>query len=132
MTGPAKPGHNGGPPLDEPLPERQGRCRDCRHWTPPPESSERAYEAFRVGLSRRRVRKPSGSCDRVLLGNSRNPAFSSTAGNFSCRNFEPAAPKPAPKGSGFVTIWRGNRILWQGPEDEMPPRFREDDDPVES
>ena len=128
---PFPPGHNGGPPLDDPRPERSGRCRDCRHWHPPPESLERDYELFRLGLSRRRVRKPAGTCDRVLLGKSAIPAFSSTAGNFGCRNFEPAPPRPAPKGGGFVTIWRGNRILWKGPEDEIPARFRDGDDPAD-
>lgn len=126
------PGHNGGPPLDDPAPDRPGRCRDCRHWTPPPENLERDHEFFRLGLSRRRVKRPTGTCDRVLLGNSNIPAFSATAANFSRRNFEPAPPKPPSKGGGFVTIWEGDRILWKGPEDEIPPRFRDRDaDPDE-
>lgn len=29
---------------------------------------------------------------------------------------------------GFVTIWVGNRVVWKGPEDEIPPRFRDGDD----
>ncbi len=124
---PFPPGHNGGPPLDDPAPERRGRCRDCIHWTPPPEGLERDYEAFRLGLSRRRVKRPTGFCDRVLLGNSRTPAFSGTEGHFSCHNFEAAPPRPQPKGGGFVTIWSGNRVVWKGPEDEMPPRFRDRD-----
>ncbi|WP_323042983.1 hypothetical protein [Gemmobacter sp.] len=124
---PVPPGHNGGPPLDDPASDRPGRCRDCRHWTPPPEGLERDYEAFRLGLSRRRIKRPTGFCDRVLLGNSKIPAFSGTAGNFSCRNFEPAPPKPAPRGRGFVTIWVGNRVVWKGPEDEIPDRFRDGD-----
>ena len=132
MTGPAKPGHNGGPPLDDPLPERSGPCRDCRHWTPPHEGLERDYEFFRLGLSHRRVKRPTGTCDRVLLGNSSIPAFSATAGNFSCRNFEPAPPKPRAEGGGFVTIWDGDRIVWKGTEGEIPPRFRDGDDPAES
>lgn len=121
------PGHNGGPPLDEPVPERPGRCRDCRHWTPPLESLERDYEAFRLGLSRRRIKRPTGFCDRVLLGNSKIPAFSGTTGSFACRNFEPAPPKPPPRGRGFVTIWEGDRIVWKGPEDEVPAHFLDDD-----
>ena len=88
-------GHNGGPPLDDPAPDRPGRCRDCRHWQPLPENLERDYEYFRLGLSRRRVKRPTGFCDRVLLGNSKIPAFSGTVGSFSCANFEPAPPKPA-------------------------------------
>ena len=78
---------------------------------------------------RRRHRfEPAGTCDRVLLGNSTIPTFSGTAGNLSCRNFKPAPAKPPPKGGGFVTIWVGDRVLWQGPEDEIPPRFRDGDD----
>jgi len=128
---PVPPGHNGGPPLDDPARDRPGRCRDCRHWTPPLGSLERDYEAFRLGLSRRRIKRPTGVCDRVLLGNSRLPAFSATAGNFSCRNFEPAPSRPQPRGGGFVTIWIGNRVVWKGPEDEIPSRFRDGDDPVD-
>lgn len=124
---PPPPSHNGGPPLEDPVPAPQGRCRDCRHWEPPPESLERDYEWFRLGLSRRRVKRPTGFCDRVLLGNSDIPAFSGTVGSFSCRNFEPAPPRPQPEGRGFVTIWQGDRIAWQGPEDEIPARFRDDD-----
>jgi hypothetical protein len=39
----------------------------------------------------RRVRRPTGACDRVLIGNSRVPAFSAMVGEFGCRNF----PVPA-------------------------------------
>ncbi|HQS08169.1 hypothetical protein [Reyranella sp.] len=121
------PGHNGGPPLDDPTPQRPSCCRDCRHWQPPPESLERDYEFFRLGLSRRRVKKPTGFCDRVLLGNSRIPAFSGTAGDFTCRNFEPVPPRLRSRGGGFITIWVGDRVVWKGPEDEIPPRFLDAD-----
>ena len=67
MTGPTKPGHNGGPPLADPVDRRSGQCKHCIHWDAPPENEQRAYEWFRLSLSRRRVKHPSGACDRVLL-----------------------------------------------------------------
>ncbi len=69
MTDRAKTGHNGGPPLDEPADRQCGMCKHCAHWKAPPESEQRAYEHFRLGLSRRRLKRPIGSCDRVLIGN---------------------------------------------------------------
>lgn len=87
-------GHNGGPPLEEPSSEARGRCRDCRHWHAPPETEQRAYEWFRLGLSRRRVRRPTGACDRVVLSAGRAPAFSATTAEFGCINFE-AKPPPS-------------------------------------
>ncbi|MGI9377721.1 MAG: hypothetical protein ACR2PC_16760 [Tsuneonella suprasediminis] len=58
MIGPMKRGHNGGPPLDEPVDRRSGQCKHCIHWDAPPENEQRAYEWFRLGLSRRRVKRP--------------------------------------------------------------------------
>lgn len=127
MTRPPQPGHNGGPPLDESADPLSGRCKHCRRWQAPPESEQRAYEHFRLGLSRRRVKRPAGSCDRVLIGNRTTPAFSATTAEFGCRNFEPAPPKPAPTGHGFVTIWEAGKIVWQGAEEDMPARFRQQD-----
>lgn len=115
------PGHNGGPAL-EPVQRPSGRCLDCRHWTPPPESWTRAYEAFRLGFGRR-VKRPTGSCDRALIGNSRGTAFTSTDGHFGCTNFDAKAIPPRPPGGGYVTIWSGNRVLWEGPEEKVPARF---------
>lgn len=55
MTGASpRSGHNGGPPLEDASPD-QGCCKQCRRWRAPPEGEQRAYEAFRLGLSRRRV-----------------------------------------------------------------------------
>ncbi len=125
MTG--RLGHNGGPALIEPVDARPGRCMHCRHWKPPADGEQQAYDAFRYGLSRRRVRRPTGSCDRVLLGNDPRPAFSATAAEFGCANYEAAPPAPMPKGGGYVTIWKDGRILWEGNEEAIPARFLQED-----
>ncbi len=78
---------------------------------------------FRLGLSRKRVKRPSGTCDRVLLGGQSSTVFSATTAEFGCLNFE-AKPRPArPVSSDFVTIWRNGRIAWQGPEEKTPSRY---------
>jgi hypothetical protein len=87
-------GHNGGPALEGPAETRSGQCKHCRHWKAPSAGEQSAYEAFRIGLSRRRVRRPTGACDRVLVGNNPRPSFSATVGEFGCRNFEATPPAP--------------------------------------
>jgi len=119
-------GHNGGPPLDDDPPSTIRTCRWCRHWSPPSEWEERAYEYFRLGLSRRRVKRPSGACDRVKMAPNKPLAFSATVAEFSCLNFE-ATPRPPieiPRRGGFVTVWEGDRIAWQGVEEDMPEEYR--------
>lgn len=125
MTGrPIPPGHNGAPPLDPPVPQR-GQCKNCIHWNAPSEKQQRAYEFFRFGLSRKRVKRPTGTCDRVLLDGRSSTVFSATAAEFGCRNFE-EKPRPARcAGGGFVTIWNKGRVVWQGPEEKIPPRFQQ-------
>lgn len=118
MTG--RLGHNGGPALHEPADTRPGRCKHCRHWKVPSDEEQRAYELFHFGLSRRRVRRPTGACDGVLIGNNPTPSFSATTGEFGCANFEAAPPPPILKGGGFVTIW-------QGREEDTPARFLQQD-----
>ena len=56
MTAPVDPpfGHNGGPPLVDPVTRERGLCKHCRHWAPPADGEQRAYDYFRLGLSRRR------------------------------------------------------------------------------
>lgn len=125
MTG--RLGHNGGPVLDEPAERPGGLCKHCLHWKAPSEAEQQAYESFRLGLSRRRVARPAGACDRVLLGARLVPLFSATAAEFGCRNFEASPPKPMTKGGGFVTIWEGGRVVWQGREEDTPARFLQQD-----
>ncbi len=123
MTGPLKFGHNGGPPLDDAPDTRRPQCKHCLHWHAPSEREQRDYESFRLGISRWRVKRPSGTCDRVLLEGRKTTVFSATTAEFGCRNFE-AKPVPArPTGGGFTTIWRKGRIAWQGPEESIPARF---------
>jgi hypothetical protein len=122
VTDRARSGHNGGPSLDE-LDRQYGMCKHCAHWKAPPESEQRAYEHFHLGLSRKRVKRPTGSCDRVLIGNKTTAVFSATTAEFRCRNFEPAPPKPPARGGGFVTIWQNGLIVWQGDEENIPARF---------
>ncbi|MCP1556821.1 UNVERIFIED_ORG: hypothetical protein M2438_005323 [Methylobacterium sp. SuP10 SLI 274] len=123
----ARVGHNGGPALGELADTRPGRCKHCRHWMAPSDEEQRAYEWFHLGLSRRRVRRPTGACDRVLVGNNPRPAFSATSAEFGCDNFEAAPPLPIPRGGGFVTIWQDGRIAWQGREEDIPARFLQQD-----
>ena len=116
----------GQPSMSRPIPDRPSASH-CRHWEAPSEGERRAYEAFRLGLSRRRVRRPTGACDRVLIGNSRVPAFSATVGEFGGRNFEAAPLPPMAKGGGLITIWQNDRVVWQGREEEIPARFLQQD-----
>ncbi|MEN3213963.1 hypothetical protein PUR23_28675 [Methylorubrum populi] len=50
-----------------------------------------------------------------------------TSGEFGCGNFEAVPPPPMPKGGGFVTIWQGGRIVWEGHEEAIPARFLQED-----
>lgn len=119
-------GHNGGPPLDDEPAATIRTCRWCRYWAPPPEWEERAYEHFRLGLSRRRVKRPTGSCDRVLMSPGKTLAFSATVGEFSCLNFaaKPMPPVEIPRRGGFVRIYEGEDVVWQGAEEDIPDGYR--------
>lgn len=118
-------GHNGGPPLDEPVGrEGQGQCRWCRHWRPPAEAAMRDYEHFRLGLSQRRVRKPHGACDRMLIAPGKPLAFSATAPESTCFNFSAKPPAEPPRGDGYVTIYDGERLVWSGAERDLPDIYR--------
>jgi len=124
MTDPVRPGQNGGPLPDEPAADsRPGQCKHCRHWQAPPEREQRAFERFRLGLSRQRDKRPelrprpAWQADDVGLlcddGRVRLPQLAA------------ASPKAAPEGSAFVTISRHGHIVWQGPEDRVPVRFKQ-------
>jgi len=116
-------GHNGGPPIDDPTPSG-GQCRWCRHWTPPPEAEVRAFEYFRLGLSRKRVKRPAGRCGRVLLAPGRPLAFAATNAEFSCLNFDEKPRPERPSAGGFVTIHEGEQLVWSGNEEDLPDRYR--------
>ncbi|EQB11316.1 hypothetical protein [Sphingobium lactosutens] len=126
MTDPSSPlGHNGGPPLDEdegpPVPRH---CKYCRHWSPPSDWEVRAYEAFQLGISRRRVKRPTGFCDRVLMRPGKPLAFSATTDTFGCLNFSAKPREPLTRGHGFVRIYEGDHIVWQGWEKDLPDEYR--------
>lgn len=62
-------------------------CLYCIYWSPPLTSDELAYEAYSLGYSNRRAKRPKGTCDHVLLEPGKIPSFSATAASFSCLNF---------------------------------------------
>lgn len=128
---PERIGHNGGPPLYDrrPGPADGASCRRCRHWRPPSEREESDYRAYQMGVIRRRVAEPSGACDRVMLRPGGPVAFAGTKGRSWCYNFK-AKPPPTDeerRGQGFVTIYEGDRIVWQGREGEEPAEYRQGD-----
>lgn len=90
----------------------------CRHWNAPSETWESEYRHFEMTGRGRRVKRPTGTCDRVLLGG--KVAFGATHGDFCCGNFAPKPPAPRQAG-GWVTIYENGRIVWQGPEEDQPP-----------
>lgn len=126
VSGPPSTGHNGGPPLDDeaggpPVPRY---CKYCRHWSPPFNAEVWAYEAYQRGTTRRRARRPSGACDRVLLRPGAPLSFSATVDTFGCLNFSAKPPAPIERGRGFVTIYQGDTIVWQGHEEDLPDEYR--------
>ena len=134
MNAPPRPGigDNGGPPLDDPARPSQAHaprpydaaCSRCLHWKPPTAREESDYRAWQGGYGRR-VKEPSGYCRRILHRPGGHTASGGTMGRNSCHNFE-EKPCQEPKwGRGFVTIWQGDKIVWQGREGEEPPEFRQ-------
>lgn len=120
-------GHHGGPALDdEPewLPPGPHYCKYCRYWSPPSEWEARTYEAYQLGLSKRRVKRPSGTCDRVLMQHGKPLAFAATLDTFGCLNFSAKPPALIARGRGFVTIHEGDRVIWQGHEEDVPDAYR--------
>jgi len=125
VTGPFLSGHNGGPPLvDDEGPPVPRYCKYCRHWSPPSDGEVQAYESFRLGLSRRRAKRPSGTCDCVLLQPGKPIAFAATVDTFGCLNFSAKPPSPVQRGRSFVTVYEGDRVVWQGHEEDVPEEYR--------
>lgn len=126
MTG---TGHNGGPPLDGVGPHRSASntCGRCRFWHPPAAADVEARRRWELGLSRRRVREPSGYCHDQPRHDPRSAVRVSgaTPAHHSCANWrQKPAPVPAPaspgQGQSWVTIYKGDRVVWQGREEHMP------------
>lgn len=126
-------GDNNGPPLDDgpPDPPRlaaDAACCRCAHWTAPSAREESDYYAYKIGIERRPVKEPRGSCLRVQHRPGGPLAFSATVARGSCFSYEPKPVTPTdPPTRGFVTIWRGDKILWQGTEGEEPAEFRQEE-----
>lgn len=127
--------HNGGPPLDDDRPAAaeaprlpyDAACARCLHWTAPSEREESEFRHWQMTGRGRRVKEPSGHCFRVMHRPGGPIAFAASMGRSRCFNFEKKPdPEPGPgRGKGFVTIWRGDKILWQGTEGEEPAEFRQ-------
>lgn len=116
-------GHNGGPPLDAEThngPPMPRCCKYCRHWSAPSDREVRDYETWRLGISRRRVKRPSGACDRVLIQLGKSLAFSATVDTFGGLNFSAKLAAAITCGHGFVTVYEGDRIVWRGHEEDVP------------
>lgn len=99
-------------------------CRYCRHWNAPPATLLAAYDAFREGITKRPVKQPAGHCDRVLVAAGRPVSFSTTAPSFVCLNFQLLASASGSTGDGMITIYEGNRIVWQGQKADLPDEYR--------
>lgn len=99
-------------------------CRYCRHWHAPDPTLLAAFDPFREGITKRPVKQPVGHCDQVLIATGRPVSFSTTAPGFTCLNFQAFAPMSVPSGDGMVTVYEGDRIVWQGQEVDMPDRYR--------
>ena len=50
-------------------------------------------------------------------------SFAATTDTFGCLNFAAKAPAPVQHGRGFVTIYEGDCIAWQGDEEDMPEAY---------
>lgn len=128
-------GDNGGPRLDDAdrtpsLPYDAACCR-CRHWTPPHERDEADFRAFQAGVKMRRVKEPSGACGHVQHRPGGPLSFSATLARSRCFNFAAKPPSGRdPRTRGHVTIWQGDRVLWQGTEGEEPAEYRQEELPL--
>lgn len=123
---PAQIGHNGAPPEPPARLPYGANCARCQHWAAPSERDVRDYEAFQRGVTRRRVKEPSGFCHRILHSPRGTPAAGGCVGRSFCFNFEEdTRPKPEQDRRGFVTIYEGGRIIWQGTEGDEPAEYRQ-------
>ncbi len=124
-------GHNRPPePIEAPsplLPAGAACCR-CTHWKAPCDRDVRDFDYWKATGKGRRVKQPTGACDRVRMNARSAPAFSATSANSQCFNYEarPIAPY-APTGRGFVTIYEAGRIVWQGTEGDEPAQYRQEE-----
>lgn len=123
---PAPIGHNRPVPAAyTPLPAGAS-CSRCHHWRAPDQRDVSAFDYWQRTGKGRRVKEPSGTCDRIMHSPGKTPAFGGSMGRSACYNFEPdQREKPSHDRRGFVTIYEGNRIVWQGTEGDEPPEYRQ-------
>lgn len=108
---------------DNPFAETR-QCKHCRHWRAPPQLEIRAWEAFKQGISARRVKSPTGQCDQVLTQPGKPIATSATPPGFSCLNFAHHRDAAGARHPGIVTVHEDGRLVWSGPEEDLPERYR--------
>lgn len=111
-------------PAGRELQHRLRCCRHCRHWHAPAATLLAAFDAFRAGITKRPVKQPIGQCDRVLIAEGRPVSFSATAPGFTCLNFQADAAMSVPAHDGMVTVYEGERIIWQGNQEDLPDEYR--------
>lgn len=51
-------------------------------------------------------------------------SFSATAPGFTCLNFQAYAVTPITAHDGMVTVYEGDRIIWQGNQEDVPDEYR--------
>lgn len=126
-----RPGDNGGPELDpQAIPDGAACCR-CQHWTAPSERAVGEHRMYEIGVSKRPVKKPTGSCNRVLVRPGAIRAFATTSAYSACLNYEDdTRHAPGIDRRGFTTIWQGDRIVWQGIEGDEPAEYRQQELPL--
>lgn len=100
------------------------QCKHCRHWRAPPQSEIRAWEAFKKGVSARRVKTPTGQCDQVLTQAGKPISSSATPPGFSCLSFAQSFHDDDVRHSGIVTVHMDGRLVWSGPEEDLPDEYR--------
>ncbi|WP_156878762.1 hypothetical protein [Roseomonas gilardii] len=93
---PAPIGHNR-PALPAYAPMPAGAvCSRCHHWKAPDPHDGSAYDYWRA------------------------------TGRSACYNYEPdRRPRPEQDRRGFLTIYQGDGIVWQGTEGDEPAEFRQ-------
>lgn len=123
---PAPIGHNRPAlPTYAPMPS-DAACSRCHHWKAPDPRDVSAFDFWQATGRGRRVKEPSGTCDRILHSRGKAPAFGGTMGRNACFNYEAdRRPKPDQDWRGFLTIYQGDRIVWQGTEGDEPAEYRQ-------
>ena len=87
-----------------PNPPERNCCRFCQNWQAPSASAVSAFEAWMKTGRGRPVRRPNGTCDRVLSHLQGTECFSTTAPHFVCLNYAPRAHCRSRASDEFVVV----------------------------